>query len=50
VDAVKRGWEARSSYEEMSFQALERVRKRFSPEYARRRLEDAYELARPSKR
>jgi glycosyltransferase involved in cell wall biosynthesis len=47
--AVKRGWEARSSYDEMSFEALERVRKRFSPEYARRRLEDAYELARPSK-
>ena len=46
VDAVGKGWEARSSYEEMSAASLERVRKRFSRDYARRRLEDAYELAR----
>jgi glycosyltransferase involved in cell wall biosynthesis len=46
VDAVRRAWEQRPSYEEMSERALERVTRRFSPDYARQRLEQAYELAR----
>lgn len=46
VDAVGDAWENRSSYEEMSAAALERVRRRFSRRYARTRLEQLYELAR----
>ena len=46
TNAVTRAWEGRSSYEAMSAAAIERVRDRFSREYARTRLEEIYESAR----
>ncbi len=46
TNALTRAWESRSSYEAMSAAAIARVRKRFSRDYARTRLEEIYELAR----
>lgn len=46
TDKVARAWEGRASYEELSAAAIQRVRDRFSPDYARTRLEQIYELAR----
>ena len=46
VDTVTRAWAERGAYEARSAAALERMRRTFSVEDARRRLEDVYELAR----
>lgn len=46
TDAVAQAFANRASYEEMSAAAIGRVRERFSPVYARTRLEQIYELAR----
>jgi glycosyltransferase involved in cell wall biosynthesis len=46
VDAVERGWERRDAYEELSAQAIERVRTRFSRAYGCAVLEGIYARAR----
>jgi glycosyltransferase involved in cell wall biosynthesis len=46
ADALRRCWEDKSRYEELSGSALDRARSRFAPEYARNELEDVYETCR----